>query len=1169
MNHFQLKSSLRLVGTATAFAALLAFSLSAHAGDSINVTNPSFEQGYNPTWPHYATNLPMAGWNASTLGIGINDSTGPFWDNGNLVDSTYAGFIQADGLMGQSQTGFAVGQTYWLQLFANARTGTDTPDMTVYHSASTAGGAALLSYQNIVPAGMGNPFFLINIPFTAAAASGDLNILKTAHNGGGGAATLVLDGISIIARATNDIVIANPSFEASGTGQAGVGVVGAVAGWDHFGINPPIINQAGGPYLDNGTVPDGNNVLVLQNDSGYSQTLHGLTPGQIYRLTLYLNSRNGTPATALVTIDGQTAFNGLVSQVGGSNPYHFISYDFTASAADVTLSFANQNVDPSTLFVDNLRVYLLEQTPPTVLNQPVNATNYVGGTLALVAVIDGFPAPRVQWKHEGVAVAGATNQTLTLNALQFADAGSYVLYATNGAGWTNTTAAMVTVLPTPPDSIAVANPSFEDSSVTNTAFPHYGVAASWAASAAGVGVNDSTGPFWDNGLLPDTAQVAFMQHDGIMGQHQTGFQPGKLYWIQVFANARVDADTPDLSVYHSASSLGGAPLLVNQNIAPVGAGNPFVFVNVPFTAAATAGDFNFQKLAHGGPSDNNGGLATLVLDGISIIRRTTNDIVIANPSFEASGTNQTFPGAVLAAAGWDHSGTAPVIINQAGGPYLDNGTIPDGNNVLVLQDSSTVSQTLHGLTPSQTYRLTLYVNSRSAEPAPATALITIDGNTALNGVVSQVGGNNPYHLITYDFEASSADVVLSIGNQFVEHSSLLVDNVRVFALVPTAPSVSLQPIGGTRWEGATITLSAAVDGFPAPQLQWKHGGVNVANGTAASLTLSALRLADAGSYVLYATNAAGWTASSAATVSVLAAPAAGTYASMVFSNSPMGYWRFSDGGGTNAYDYAGGNDAFDATGLPLQAGPRPPAFPGFESTNTAPFLNGTNNGSASSAKLFNGLSAFTLMGWFKIDPSQYPIVDTGTGGAHPQGRASLFGQEWTAELGFYQGTNLYFYSQGISSTLMVNTGFTPGQWCFVAAVSDPAAGTTTLYLNGVVAGTADACPGTVQPYLFSIGKNVSYFPEAAFFPGSIDEVAAFDHALPASTIQNIYLKGYPGANTLSIGKSGNNLELAWSFGRLVSSTNLLTGPWLPVAGAISPQLVAPSSVPRFYRTVIP
>ena len=313
-------------------ALLLAMSvpLALRAADSFYLNNSRFDQGGFPGGAGYES---IPGWGG---GSGVNTSAGPFWDNGNLPDTTLVGFMQGNNLMGQSQGGLVVGQTYWIQAFVNARNGSDTPDLTVYHSASTVGGAALLSGQNIAPVGPGNPFLFVNVPFTAATASGDLNFRAVPHNGGD--ATMLIDGICVIARSTNDVVIANPSFEASGTGQSGVGVVNAVAGWNHTGANPSIINQAGGPYLDNGAVPEGNNVLVLQDDSAYSQTLHGLTPGQNYRLTLYLNSRGGTPATALVTIDGNTAYNAPVSQVGGSNPYHFISYDFTASATDVTLA---------------------------------------------------------------------------------------------------------------------------------------------------------------------------------------------------------------------------------------------------------------------------------------------------------------------------------------------------------------------------------------------------------------------------------------------------------------------------------------------------------------------------------------------------------------------------------------------------------------------------------------------------------------------------------------------------------------------------------------------------------------------------------------------------------------------------------------------------------------
>jgi hypothetical protein len=226
-------------------------------------------------------------------------------------------------------------------------------------------------------------------------------------------------------------------------------------------------------------------------------------------------------------------------------------------------------------------------------------------------------------------------------------------------------------------------------------------------------------------------------------------------------------------------------------------------------------------------------------------------------------------------------------------------------------------------------------------------------------------------------------------------------------------------------------------------------------------------------------------------------------------------------------------------------------------------LNGTNQGYASTATLFNGLSQFTLMGWFKIDPSQYPF----TGSSHLNGRASLFGQQWTAELGFYQGTNLYFYSQGIDQTIFVTSGFDPGVWHFIAVVSDQGANTTTVYLDGAVAGTAGACPGTTQPYLFSIGKNVADFPaNGAFFPGNIDEVAAFDHVLSASTLQTIYKVGT--GFGLSSSFSGGSLQIAWPVGSLQSATNI-SGPWLDEPAAVSPLTVAPGVPMKFYRAVLP
>lgn len=715
------------------------------------------------------------------------------------------------------------------------------------------------------------------------------------------------------------------------------------------------------------------------------------------------------------------------------------------------------------------------------------------------------------------------------------------------------------------------NPSFEWGYNPAGTHAHGGVPFGWTPSVNQVGINDATGPFWDNGAAVDGAYVGYIQgvnaNTGSVSQANSGFVVGQTYWIQFFANARQtnsispNPTNPVLTVTETASTAGVSPVVPGIIIPYSDAQgvfiNPFTFINVPFTAAATGGVLTITKSSLGGAANRS----TVMLDGFSIIRRTTNDIVIANPGFEASGTNQAFPGYVTNLAGWTLVGPGAVAISQQGGVFADNGAVPDGGNVLVLQTGGVVSQELKGLTIGVTNRLTLYLNGRAYDSANGLtnqAKIMVDGNTAYQGTVAPVGGSNPYEFISFDFVASATEVTLVLQNEAIDGSSFFVDNVRVFVPAPAAPTVVVQPVGGTRYAGRTFTLAATMDGFPAPQFQWKLNGNPILGATNQTLVLTDSQLTNAGSYVLYATNSLGFTNTAAVTLSVL--PVSG-YAGVVLGNNPIGYWRFSDGGGTNAIDYIAGNNGVDPFGQPLQAGPQPPAFPGFESGNSAPLMNGTNQGYATSSPLLNGLGAFTLAGWFKINPAQYPF----SGPGHPEGRASLFGQRLKAELAFYQGTNLYFYGEG-TSTIFVTSGFAPGAWHFVAVVSNPGDNTTTVYLDGVVAGIDVACVPTAQPSLFSIGKNVGTSPENSFFPGSIDEVAVFNHALSPSAVSSLYYAGV--GFRVNITPQPGYLELDWPIGNLQSATNI-AGPWQNEPSAVSPWITAPAGDRKFYRAVLP
>jgi autotransporter-associated beta strand protein len=415
---------------------------------------------------------------------------------------------------------------------------------------------------------------------------------------------------------------------------------------------------------------------------------------------------------------------------------------------------------------------------------------------------------------------------------------------------------------------------------------------------------------------------------------------------------------------------------------------------------------------------------------------------------------------------------------------------------------------------------TVALSFAAGTPALYLASGTLTLSSATTVVIDNTGAQlaaGLYPLITNVSTATITGTLPSsvsvIGGGAASSVSLQINGFGLCLVVGNlAPTITSQPVSLTRYAGGTATFTAAVSAYPAAQLHWQLNGVNLSGATNATLVLTNLQLSQAGTYVLTATNIAGGTTSDTVTLTVLPANSC-QYLSTILGNNPLGYWRFNDGESTTGYDSVGVINVVDPLAGALGAGPQPTTYPGFESTNTAPVMDGSSQGYASTVSLFNNRSNFTIMGWFNINASTYPY------GAdyfnHPQARSSLFGQCQAVELGFYgpdTGTNLYFFSRGISHTIFVTNGFAPGVWEYVAVVADATANTTTFYLNGQVVGTASAGIGgaSTNANLFSIGKNVTYPTSAesgydtAYFDGSIDEVAVFDHPLAASAIQAIY-----------------------------------------------------------------
>ncbi len=153
----------------------------------------------------------------------------------------------------------------------------------------------------------------------------------------------------------------------------------------------------------------------------------------------------------------------------------------------------------------------------------------------------------------------------------------------------------------------------------------------------------------------------------------------------------------------------------------------------------------------------------------------------------------------------------------------------------------------------------------------------------------------------------------------------------------TAPGITTQPQSQTVNVGADVTFTVAASGIPAPTLQWRKDGADMAGQTGTTLTLSNVQASAAGVYTAVATNAAGSATSSGATLTVTTPgagapntpPNAGAFASSgtevtvswlapVTGTAPTGYKleRAMDetfGAGLTSFDLAGSTSYVDTT----------------------------------------------------------------------------------------------------------------------------------------------------------------------------------------------------------------------------------------------------------------
>lgn len=764
------------------------------------VQNPSFELNYNDSFPHYGAIELWAG------GSGVNESAGPFHNGPTAIpDRARVAFAQGSTTLAQEIAGLTPGRHYWLQFWYDARNCCGGS----IDIATSFADTQIDSIGNVRPAMLNQrPYHARTVPFVPAADTGVLAFKTTAS----GDATALFDAVTIVERDTNNVVVLNPSFEASGSIPA-AGPVQALAGWEIAGVAGVDDSSAG--LADNGAIPDQALAGFIQGPGALMQTIQNLVVGKTYQVTVSYNAKTGTRPHFQLKVGEAALIDEDVAPVGGAAAYRAKTVSFTASDLTAVLTLAQIKEGADVLLLDDVRVVGEQTKPLPPLQISPNAAELSPGQkltvtitvpvelLAVKAAALTFRSPNtnvlriVNANEEGLLTlnfdkGGANVKTLEVEAVS---RGTARLEVPEAAGLAIDKDLAVGVI-----TSFVRNPSFESSPMP--AGVGYGSILAWNSGGASVGLNRAAGPFHDNGVVPDREQVAFIQNSGTLSQEIAGLVPGKKYRLEFYYNARnCCGGTMALEVRFDGASLTNLPA-----IAPAGDQNSYHFLALELAPSKPGGLLEFAATARGD--------ASLLLDAVNIVQRDPGGIPIRNSSFEASGSPANVgyvqPGNL---AGWTAAGGGRGINFNGVGPFTDNGRASDQDLVGFLQGGGTaLSQVVSGFEPGQDYTLIFDVNGRSCcGPEPTAYRASLDDAVLVEEEIAPVGAANPFYAKYVTFKPAAAEGVLKF-----EHTSpagdhtLLLDNIRIVKgkAVP-APLLAVQRSGSE----VQISWPSAAAGF--------------------------------------------------------------------------------------------------------------------------------------------------------------------------------------------------------------------------------------------------------------------------------------------------------------------------------------------------------------------
>lgn len=617
--------------------------------------------------------------------------------------------------------------------------------------------------------------------------------------------------------------ITNPSFEANvfTVAPGSISANTAITGWTAADNTRAGLSPAGGlnTFANNGTIPNGTNVLYVQTTNVVSTVISGLTPGLDYTVRFRANSQNATTPTLRVSLDGQNLLDaGSVASVGGVLPYQFVSLNFSATAASHTLYLTNDaTAVTAVLLVDDFSV-ALSTSGWSFTTWTNDATSGVDSsknfTHAYAFNVTGVPFP-----INGV------------NFTRIPNGGPQVAFELQSSGVTGVAAEDANVLKTAAGG---------SSSNLAHGFVHGGNPGVWnlqnlVPGTEYVAMFYSVG--WDAaGRAYGGAHTWTVGNDRLsINQDHFGNNVGIRISYRYIAPASgylTISNVPFSTAVGTFHTYGLANYEVNPQPNPLIGVQPVNKVSIPgggagfYITAGGARPLSFRWMKDGVEIANQtnrtlilNNLTTTDLAGYSVSVSNSSGIVVTssvatltfetnsipNPSFEAD-TFFNFPGyssVNFPITGWISSTPARTGINPTTDvvpPFANNGSVPDGRQVAFIQGvtANSLRTTLSGLTAGSNYTVQFRANGRAGQ-VPLLH-IGIDGQSILDTRWNNVTGTNAYRFASFDFTAANTNALLGLTNDTTTDTTVLIDNFTI------APSTS-------RWSFANWTndASAGID----------------------------------------------------------------------------------------------------------------------------------------------------------------------------------------------------------------------------------------------------------------------------------------------------------------------------------------------------------------------